>query len=154
MRKIYRKAGYKVVFKSGASLKTILTSKNKTQLPPHSHPGVYLHESTCSKKYIGQTKKRILTRTSEHADNIAKERWAEPIAKHLHECGCQIDWTKSRTLKMSKNRFEREVREALEIQFHQSGPESGGMNDDNGRHLKTLFWTPMLQYLRDSGSYQ
>ena len=154
LRKIYRKAGYKVVFKSGASLKTILTSKNKTQLPPHSHPGVYLHESTCSKKYIGQTKKRILTRTSEHADNIAKERWAEPIAKHLHECGCQIDWTKSRTLKMSKNRFEREVREALEIQFHQSGPENGGMNDDNGRHLKTLFWTPMLKYLRDSGSYQ
>jgi hypothetical protein len=149
LRKIYRSAGYKAVFKSGANLKNILTSRNKTQLPPHSHPGVYLHESTCSRKYVGQTKKQINTRMDEHAQNIEKKRWTEPMAQHVCTCGCNIDWTKVKTLKISNHKFGRQVREALEIQYHQCGPRDGGMNLDDGRYLKTLFWTPMLKSLRE-----
>ena len=150
LRKIYRNAGYKVVFKSSANLKTILTSRNKSQLPPHSHPGVYLHESTCSLKYIGQTKKQVSTRMAEHMDNISKKRNDQPMAQHVCTCGCSIDWTKVRTLKVSNNKFEREVREALEIQYHQCGPRMGGMNLDDGRYLKTSFWTPMFKSLREN----
>ena len=148
LRKIYRKAGYKVVFKSPNNLERILTSRNKSRLPPNSQPGVYLHKSTCSREYIGHTKKQIRTRTEEHQNNIEKGRHEQPIAHHLHACGCAIDWEKSQTLKVSSNRFEREVREALEIQLHQCGPQRGGMNLDDGRHVTTKFWTPFFQSLR------
>ena len=36
LSKVFRKAGYKVVFKSNKNLQTILTSKNKTKLPNNS----------------------------------------------------------------------------------------------------------------------
>ena len=40
LRKSFKNAGCKAVFKSIANLKTILTSKNKSKLPPLSQPGV------------------------------------------------------------------------------------------------------------------
>ena len=62
LRKAYKKAGIKVVFKSGANLKTILTAKNKQKLPKNSFPGVY--RIPCSghpdkNVYIGETKLQI-----------------------------------------------------------------------------------------------
>jgi hypothetical protein len=49
LRKIFRKAGYKTVFKSNANLKTLLTSRNKSKLPCNSQPGTYLIKCKCSK---------------------------------------------------------------------------------------------------------
>ncbi|XP_047124298.1 uncharacterized protein LOC124807001 [Hydra vulgaris] len=42
LRRIFRKAGYRTVFKSNANLKTLLTSKNKSKLPCNSTPETYL----------------------------------------------------------------------------------------------------------------
>ena len=36
------------------------------------------------------------------------------------------------------------MREALEIQKHQSGPKEGGVNKDDGKHVKTKFWLPIM----------
>ena len=36
------------------------------------------------------------------------------------------------------------MRESLEIQKHQSGPQTGGMNNDDGMYVKTTFWLPYL----------
>ena len=47
LRKAFRKAGYRVVFKSNANLQTILTARNKPKLPPNSFPGVYLNGWSC-----------------------------------------------------------------------------------------------------------
>ena len=44
-------------------------------------------------------------------------------------------------------KFDREVRENLEIQKHGSGPKECGINQDDGRHVKTSFWIPMMRYL-------
>ena len=41
LRKAYKKAGYKTVFKSNKNLQKLLTSKNKSILPMNSYPGVY-----------------------------------------------------------------------------------------------------------------
>ena len=46
------------------------------------------------------------------------------------------------------NRFERKVREVLEIQYHKCGPKKGGMNLDDGQYVTTKFWTPHFKYLR------
>ena len=47
LKKAYRKAGYKVVFKSGRNIGDILTAKNKTKLPKNSRPGVYKIPCSC-----------------------------------------------------------------------------------------------------------
>ena len=67
LKKIYRNAGYKVAFKAGSNIQTILTSKNKMKLPQNSFPGVYKTPCSCGvTPYRGETKKRILTRNNEN----------------------------------------------------------------------------------------
>ena len=44
--------------------------------------------------------------------------------------------------KIEKNKFDRKVREALEIQYNSCGPGNGGMNLDDGKYVTTKFWTP------------
>ena len=69
LRKIFRKVGYRVVFKSkNPNLKPLLTCKNK--LPHNSQPGTYLIECSCSKSYVGETKLQIRTRTQEQQKNL------------------------------------------------------------------------------------
>ena len=47
LKKAFRKAGYKVVCKSGRSIGNILTSRNKTKLPENSYPGIYTIPCSC-----------------------------------------------------------------------------------------------------------
>ena len=44
--------------------------------------------------------------------------------------------------------FETKSREAIEIQYYQTGPRDGGMNQDDGNYMTTSFWKPMLQYVK------
>ena len=52
IRKAFRKKNIKTVFTSGPNLKQIL-SNNKSRLTPHSQPGIYELQCTCSSIYIG-----------------------------------------------------------------------------------------------------
>ena len=154
LRKQFRKAGVKVVFKSGRNLKSILTTKNKSKLPDHSHPGVY--RIPCKKHpenpYIGETKLQIRTRNVAHQEYVRKEKWDQSgVASHSRLCN-GVEWEKIETLKVEKHRFDRKVREALEIQYHKCGPEKGGMNLDDGDYVKTKFWTPFMTYLKQKSN--
>ena len=51
LRKIFRKVGYRVVFKSNPKLGSLLICKNKSELPHNSQPGSYFIEYNCSKRY-------------------------------------------------------------------------------------------------------
>ena len=149
LKKAYKKAGYKTVFKSGPNLQTILTSKNKTKLPENSHPGVYKIPCKCNltPPYIGETKVQIATRGGQHELYVSKGQWEKSgAALHQRDCGCGFAAIK--TIKVERNKFDRLVREALEIQYHQSGPSEGNINQDDGRYVKTKFWIPMLRNLR------
>ena len=53
------------------------------------------------------------------------------------------------TLNVENNKFDRKVREALEIQYHECGSKKGGMNLDDGQYANTKFWTPYFKYLRN-----
>ena len=126
LRKEYRKAGYKVVFKSGRNLKSILTSGNKSNLPDNSYPGVY--KIPCSKHpknpYIGETGIQIRNRNEQHKNCITKEQWDKSgVALHQKDCEGSILWEQTETIKAEMNRFDRKVREALEIQYHKCGPK-------------------------------
>ena len=75
VEKSINKAGYKIAFKSGANLQTILTGKNKTILPKNSQPGTYKIQCKCHRvpPYIGETKIQIRNRNKQHEDYVIKE---------------------------------------------------------------------------------
>ena len=151
LRKVYRKAGVRTVFKSGPNLKTILTSQNKSKLPRNSYPGVYKIE--CSepthKPYIGETKMQVRNRKEQHRDYIKKGQWENSgLAQHKRTCCGTILWDDTVTVKKETSTFNRKVREALEIQYNKCGPTDGGMNLDEGQFVRTLFWTPFFKHLK------
>ena len=74
LRKVYEKAGYKTVFKSGNNLKNTICSKNKTQLPRNSYPAVYIVNCRCKTPYTGETKFKICSRGDQHRKNVIQNK--------------------------------------------------------------------------------
>ena len=62
IRKELWKTRCKVTFTSAIKLKNILCN-NKSKLLPNSYPGVYKLSCDCGGEYVGETKKRVLTRS-------------------------------------------------------------------------------------------
>ena len=150
LRKIYRKSGYKVVFKSGRNIGNILTAKNKTKLPTNSYPGVYKIPCSCGiTPYRGETKKKIVTRTNEQKTNVEKQEWDKSgIAQHSKDCPGNIQFENTETVSVIYNKFDRKVRETLEIQKYGCHYNDGDMNPDKGQYVDTKFWIPLLKHLR------
>ena len=75
LRKSFKNASYKAVFKSIANLKTIPTLKNKSELPPLSQPGAYMINCNCDKRYVGETSLKMTTRICQHEKSIEDKKW-------------------------------------------------------------------------------
>ena len=146
LKKAFRKAGYKVAFKSPRNLGSILTSNIKPKLPANSSQGVYFIPTGCRNAYTGETKKKIVTRTNEHEKAIFLEDTEhDAIAAHQIECGCEIDMTKTKVLAQESQWFPRKVREALEIRRLKTGPnEEHGINQDMGDYVTTNHWDDLF----------
>ncbi|XP_066926268.1 uncharacterized protein [Clytia hemisphaerica] len=127
LRKSFRNAGYRTVFKSGSNLKTN------------------------GKRYVGETGLKISTRVSQHKKNVEDEKWdISGITNHAKDCTQGLNWNEARLLKTEENKFDRKVREALEIQFRQTAPHSDhGLNLDDGQYVTSRFWKPMLSHIRE-----
>ena len=78
-------------------------------------------------------------------DRVNKEK-PSGVIQHNKNCASSID--NATTLKREEKWFPRKVREAMEIQYHNSEPENGGMNLDSGSYVKTQFWKPMFEYMQ------
>ena len=61
IRKEFKKVNKDITFTSGKNLRSILC-QNKPKLLPNSHPGVYQLDCSCNGRYIGESKKKVLTR--------------------------------------------------------------------------------------------
>ena len=68
--------GCRVIFTSAAKLKNILFN-NKSKLLPNSYPRVYELSCDYGGEYIGEAKKRVLTRSIEHQEDGMAEKWEE-----------------------------------------------------------------------------
>ena len=66
IKREFKKIGKDSTFTSGKNLQQILCQKNMPKLLPNSQPGVYQLNCLCNGKYIGESKKRVLTRCIEH----------------------------------------------------------------------------------------
>ena len=65
----------------------------------------------------------------------------------MHQRDCKSGFAVITTIKVESRKFDREVRENLEIEKQRSGPKEGKINHDDGGHVKTTFWIPMMRYL-------
>ena len=74
LRKEFKKFGVKTIFTSGRNL-TKLICRNKSKLLPNTFPGVYQLDCTCNALYIGETKKKVITRTVEHQQDSFNGKW-------------------------------------------------------------------------------
>ena len=146
---VFKKAGFTTMFKSGRSLSSVLTSRNKPTLPINSYPGVYRVPCKCEGNYIGHTGKQVRTRGSEHEKAVFLGNWEDSaLSKHTKDCTKGIDWDKFCTLSTQPFYFKRAVMEALEIQREEvSNPEHKIVNDRAGLYVTTDSWRPYLKTL-------
>ena len=107
---------------------------------------MYFIPTGCIKAYTGETKKKIVTRTTEHEKVIFLEDTEhDAVAEHQIECGCEIDMTKTKVLAKETQWFPRKVREALEIRRLKTGPnQEHGINQDMGDYVTTNHWDDLF----------
>ena len=110
LRKVYKKAGYKTVLKSGNNLKNTICSNNKRTLPRNSYPGVYIVNCRCKTPYIGETKFKICSRGDQHRKNVIQSKIDySGTTQHSQKCEQGIEWESLTTLKVENNKFDRKV---------------------------------------------
>ena len=149
LRKEFKKKKIKTVFTSGANLKSILC-QNKSKLIPHSYPGVYTLNCSCNAEYIGETKKKVITRTIEHQQDSIKGKWESSGAtEHCLECHGQFNWLHPKTLSREARYKSRKIRESLEIIRSKCNSSKLNINRDDGNFVKTNTWTPLLRNIND-----
>ena len=147
LKKVFQKAGFTVMFKSGRTLSSILTSRNKPKLPPNSYPGVYKATCKCCSNYIGHTGKKVSTRGTEHEKAAFLGNWDDSaLAKHCQGCQEGIDWEKFHTISTQPYYYRRAIREALEIQREEvCNPDNTIINDRAGLYVTTDAWKPFFK---------
>ena len=145
LRTVFRKAGFTTVFKSGRNLSSILTSRNKDQLPKNSYPGVYRAPCNCKRRYLGHTGKQTRTREKEHEKAVFNGNGkSSAVAEHTKTCPAGIDWDNFVTIAAIPQYYPRAIREALEIQREEVGNFS---NREAGQYVTIETWKPLLKKL-------
>ena len=149
LRKEFKKKDIKTVFPSGANLKSIMY-QNKSKLIPNSYPGVYTLNCSCNADYIGETKKKVITRTIEHQQDSVKGKWeSSGVTKHCLECHGHFNWLHPKTLSREARCKSRKIRESLEIIRSKCNSSKLNINRDDGNFVKTNTWTLLLRNIND-----
>ena len=147
LKKSFRKAGFKAVFKSGNNLSAILTARNKCKLPKNSSPGIYKVVCSCGKYYIGETKLQVSTRIKQHQKNSFLGNTAHSgLCQHDSLCEVEIQWEEAETIKVEGRYYERKIREALEIQ--RQNAVQAGCNQDAGQYMANEHWLPIFRQIK------
>ena len=128
--------------KSGRNLSSILTSRNKQQLPANSYPGVYRIPCHCKGRYIGHTGKQVSTRFNQHQRAVFNGNFSNSaLSEHTKTCQAGIDWENSTTLSSHSYFYERAVRESLEIQREEVNEYGMNIiNQEAGQYVTTAAW--------------
>ena len=92
-----------------AKLQNVLCAKNKWRPPKNEQNGVYCFECPfIKKKYIGKTKRKVITRGREHKRAVELQNWGHSgITAHKEHCDAPIDWDNPRILASFQNKNKR-----------------------------------------------
>ena len=135
IRRVCRKFNIRVVFKSGQTLRSMLT-KVKDTLPLGKQSNVvYRIPCSCGQVYIGETKRRLETRLKEHRDACERGMMEKSaVAEHAWENHHPIDWEETTVLDRGRGQ-ELLLKEALHIQMT---PSEERFNQDGGLEVPGL----------------
>ena len=141
IRRVCRKFNIRVVFKSGRTLRLILT-KVKDTLPPGKQSNVlYRIPCSCGQVYIGETKRRLETRLKEHRDACEREMMEKSaVVEHAWEHHHPNHWEETTVLDHGRGQ-ELLVKEALHIQMT---PVEERFNRDGGLEVPG-YWTAEMR---------
>ena len=125
--------------------------RNKSNLLLNSFPGVYQLDCTRNPLYIGETKKKVITRTIEHQQDSFNGRWESSGATdYCLECHGQFNWINPKTLSTEQQYHRRRIRESLEINKKaKTNKRRKVLNCDEGNLAKTNTWTPLFAKLTE-----
>ena len=148
-REEFKKFSIKTIFTLRCNLKNLIC-RNKSKLLPNSFLGVYQLDFTCNALYIGETKKKVITRTIEHQQDRLNGKWESSGAtEHCVECHGQLNWINSKTLSTEHQYHRRKIRESLEIKKAKTNKRRKVLNCDEGNLVKTNAWTPLFAKLTE-----
>ena len=105
---------------------------------------------SCNGIYIGESKKKVLTRCIEHQQDSIKSNWeSSGTTEHTKECHGQFDLIHLRTITVISNMYKRKVHEALEINRRKTLNETDKtfkvLNRDNGDYITMNSWKPLFR---------
>ena len=124
--------------------------RNKSKLLPTSFPVFYQLDCTCNGLYIGETKKRVITRTIEHQQDSFKGTWESSGAtEHCLECHRQFDWINPKTLSTEQQYHRWKIRDSLEIKKAKTNKRRKVLNRDEANLVKTNTWIPLFSKLTE-----
>ena len=107
-------------------------------------------DCSCDGRYIGESKKKVLTRYIKHQQDSIKGNW-EPFGatEHTKECHGQFNWMHRRTISVMSNMYKRKVREALEMNklktLNETDKTLKVLNRDNGNYVTKNSWKPLFR---------
>ena len=129
LRQVFKKKNIRTIFTSGPNLKSLLCW-NKTKLLPNSYLGVYELKCMCTSAYLGETKKKILTRTIEHPQDSFKVKWDNSMAtQHFLTCHGQFKQNRQ------NNDKKRKIWKVPEIKNAKYSKKIKVLNRDKGSKL-------------------
>ena len=116
IRKVCRDFNIRTVFRSGPTLRNLLT-KVKDPLPIDKQSNVvYEVLCTCGKVYISETQCRLGTRIKEHKDACVKNLTDKSaIAEHAQTNDHPINWAETKILQRANRAMELVLKESLPI---------------------------------------
>lgn len=133
-----RKYNIKAVFRPPNQIRQFLRSPKDRD--PLSVPGVYSIPCDCGKSYIGETRRNIATRLTEHIRSVKNlETDKSAVAEHAltQDSRHYIRFDKTSVLAREKFFVPRKIREAIEINRHPN------FNRDQGWGISPS-WRPVL----------
>ena len=136
----------RVAFRSGRTLRSMLT-KVKDNLPLGKRSRVvYQIPCSCGQVYIGETIRRLETRMKEHRDACERGTLEKSaIAEHAWEKCHPIKWKETAVLAQARRHKELILKEAFHIQKMPAGDR---INRDVGLELPGC-WMATLRRLED-----
>ena len=129
------RAGVKTFYSRSAKLRDIL-SHPKDPLPKDHAPCVYSIPCSCGEQYIGQTKRPLKVRLSEHQAATRKgKKEHSALAEHACNEGHEPLWKETNKLARVSHLGMRLAREALEIRVN----ETSTINRNDGKQISGMW---------------
>jgi len=107
---------YKIVYKKGKNLKSLL-SNNNTKTTLEKNNVVYnISCNDCDAVYAGNTERKLETRVNEHKNALTKSYIPSHVADHAKQTSHNINWDETKISYIENNREARELLEKWDIE--------------------------------------